>query len=84
MPGFDFTFLRRPDGHEVGGIMGSPDAARSFWNTTFEVADTDAAVAAAVELGGTVTVPPAEMPYGRFATLEDPFGAELSLIARPR
>jgi predicted enzyme related to lactoylglutathione lyase len=84
MPGFDFTFLRRPDGHEVGGIMGSPDAARSFWNTTFEVADTDAAVAAAVELGGTVTVPPADMPYGRFATLEDPFGAELSLIARPR
>jgi uncharacterized protein len=41
-------------------------------------------VATAVELGGTVTGPPADMPYGRFATLEDPFGAELSLIARPR
>jgi predicted enzyme related to lactoylglutathione lyase len=22
LPGFDFTFLRRPDGHEIGGIMG--------------------------------------------------------------
>ena len=47
MPEFDFTFLRRPDGHEIGGIMGAPGAARSEWNTTFEVADTDAVVAAA-------------------------------------
>jgi uncharacterized protein len=84
MPELDFTFLRRPDGHEVGGIMGSQGVARSYWNTTFEVADTDAAVATAVELGGSVTVPPADMPYGRFATVEDPFGAELSLVARPR
>ena len=29
--------LRRPDGHEIGGIMGVPDAL-SAWNTTFEVA----------------------------------------------
>ena len=24
LPDFDFTFLRRPDGHEIGGIMGVP------------------------------------------------------------
>src|SRR5918997_5821587 len=41
MPEADFTFLRRPDGHEVGGIFGDPAAPRSRWATTFEVADTD-------------------------------------------
>ena len=46
LPDFDFTFLRRPDGHEIGGIMGVPDAASSAWATTFEVADTDWALAA--------------------------------------
>ena len=29
MPEADFTFLRRPDGHEVGGIFGNP-AAQEF------------------------------------------------------
>jgi hypothetical protein len=42
LPGFDFTFLRRPDGHEIGGIMGIEGAPSSSWSTTFEVADTDA------------------------------------------
>ena len=41
MPEADFTFLRRPDGHEVGGIFGNPAAHGSTWNTVFEVADTD-------------------------------------------
>ena len=51
LPDFDFTFLRLPDGHEVGGIMGVPGAA-SAWNTTFEVADTDAVVEQARTAGG--------------------------------
>jgi predicted enzyme related to lactoylglutathione lyase len=77
LPEFDFTFLRRPDGHEVGGIMGVP-GAKSAWGTCFEVADADATIArtgtdAAVE----------ETPYGRSAVFRDPFGAEVSIIARP-
>lgn len=28
LPGFDFTFLRRPDGHEIGGIFGDPTDRR--------------------------------------------------------
>jgi predicted enzyme related to lactoylglutathione lyase len=74
---FDFTFLRRPDGHEVGGIMGLPGAA-SAWNTTFEVADTDATLA---RTGTDVTA--ADTLYGRSATFRDPSGAELTIIARP-
>jgi uncharacterized protein len=82
LPGFDFTFLRRPDGHEIGGVMGLPDAPASAWSTTFEVADTDAVVAAATAAGGRASTPE-EFVYGRMATITDPFGAEFSVIARP-
>jgi predicted enzyme related to lactoylglutathione lyase len=82
MPEFDFTFLRRPDGHEIGGIMGAPGAAHSAWNTTFEVADTDAVVAAATAAGGQAGEIQ-DIVYGRIATLHDPFGVEFSVIARP-
>ncbi|WP_026257942.1 VOC family protein [Actinopolymorpha alba] len=82
LPGMDFTFLRRPDGHEIGGIFGMAGASVSAWATTFEVADTDATVARATVAGGTSTGPE-ESPYGRFATLTDPFGTEFSVIARP-
>jgi predicted enzyme related to lactoylglutathione lyase len=76
LPDLDFTFLRRPDGHEIGGIMGLPGSP-SGWNTTFEVADTDATLA---RTGSDVT--PENTPYGRSATLTDPFGVEYSFIAR--
>jgi predicted enzyme related to lactoylglutathione lyase len=82
VPDFDFTFLRRPDGHEVGGIMGVPGVPGSAWSTTFEVADTDAAVAAATAAGGRAGAPE-DFVYGRMATVTDPFGAEFSVIARP-
>ncbi|MGR8011563.1 VOC family protein [Streptomyces hypolithicus] len=82
LPGFDFTFLRRPDGHEIGGIFGDPTATASVWQTTFEVADTDAVTARAVAAGGTAGKP-ADSPYGRIAELGDPFGTSFSVIARP-
>jgi uncharacterized protein len=81
LPDFDFTFLRLPDGHEIGGIMGVPGAA-SAWNTTFEVADTDAVVEQA-RAGGGQAGEPEDFVYGRMATISDPFGAEFSIIARP-
>jgi uncharacterized protein len=82
LPDFDFTFLRRPDGHEIGGIFGRPDALSSTWVTIFEVADTDAVVARAVAAGGA-SGPPEDIPYGRIAAITDPFGTEFSVIARP-
>ena len=81
MPGFDFTFLRRPDGHEVGGIMGAPGST-SAWSTTFEVAGTDEAVQRALDHGGT-SDGATDFLYGRLATITDPFGAEFSIITRP-
>jgi uncharacterized protein len=82
-PGFDFTFLRRPDGHEIGGIMGVAGAPSSTWTTLFEVADTDAAVARAAGAGGSPGTPE-DFVYGRLATITDPFGAEFSVGSRPK
>ncbi len=82
LPDFDFTFLRRPDGHEVAGIFGTPDAPSSRWSTTFEVTDTDAVAERAIAAGGTSGVPE-DILYGRIATITDPFGTEFSVIARP-
>jgi uncharacterized protein len=81
MPQADFTFLRRPDGHEVGGIMGAPGST-SAWSTTFEVAGTDEALQRALDAGGR-SDGAQEFLYGRLATITDPFGAEFSIITRP-
>jgi predicted enzyme related to lactoylglutathione lyase len=82
LPGLDFTFLRRPDGHEIGGIMGDPSAPSSRWGTLFEVTDTDAAVARARAAGGTAT-DPQDFVYGRTAQITDPFGATFEVGSRP-
>lgn len=82
LPRFDFTFLRRPDGHEVGGILGLAEAPASTWSTTFEVVDTDATLAKVLAAGGS-SATPEDTPYGRSATITDPFGYEFSVIARP-
>ena len=81
MPDADFTFLRRPDGHEVGGILRDPEAPRSLWNTTFEVADTDELVRRADAAGGK-GAEPTDIVYGRIAAVTDPFGVEFSVITR--
>jgi uncharacterized protein len=83
LPDFDFTFLRRPDGHEIGGVMGIPGAPSSTWTTLFEVDDTDAAVARAAEAGGRPGAPE-DFVYGRLATITDPFGAEFQVGSRPK
>ncbi|MFE7808647.1 VOC family protein [Streptomyces sp. NPDC057430] len=51
------------------------------WLVYFEVPDTDAAVAAAERLGGTVRLAPMELEgVGRMAKLADPFGARFAVI----
>lgn len=78
LPGADFTFLRRPDGHEIGGIMGIPEVPSSAWGVLFQVDDVDAVVRTAVAKGGKVT-DPEDMVYGRVANITDPFGAEFTV-----
>jgi predicted enzyme related to lactoylglutathione lyase len=47
----------------------------------FGVADTDAALARLVELGGSVVQGAQDTPYGRLAHAADPTGAEFKLVA---
>ena len=65
----------------LGGVMQLPAEAQeagapSHWIAYASVADVDATVARAQELGATVHVPGTDIPtVGRFAVLADPQGA---------
>lgn len=71
---------------QVGGLMDLPEQARQMgappnWLGYVAVEDADATVARAKELGGSVFVPPTDIPnVGRFAVLADPTGAVFALI----
>jgi uncharacterized protein len=80
---FRLTVLK--DGAEV--IAGIMDGAGFLapgevpaWTVYFKVADTDATLARATSLGGTVTQPAMDTPYGRLAGLADPTGARFKLV----
>jgi uncharacterized protein len=68
----------------VGGMMAMPDMVPAevpaHWLVYFMTEDTDATVAKATELGGSVLVPPTDIPPGRFAVLSDPDGAVFAVI----
>ena len=72
-------------GRSIGGMMAKPEQmpadAPSFWGVYFAVADTDASVARAQELGASVMMPPMDIEPGRFALLVDPVGAMFNVLA---
>ena len=53
------------------------------WSVAFWVADADEAAARAQELGGTVLLPPMDIPVGRFTVVADPQGATFTAAAVP-
>ena len=73
------------DGRTVGGMISLdlpqfPPDVPPHWMTYFATDDVDAAVAKVTALGGSVSVPPMEIPVGVFAVVADPEGAFFSLI----
>jgi uncharacterized protein len=50
----------------------------AHWGVTFGVDDADAVAAKAVELGGTVVVPPRDVPWSRQTVIDDPQGARFT------
>jgi predicted enzyme related to lactoylglutathione lyase len=81
MPGdFGYTVLYRPDGRAIGGIQEDAAAASPSWATYFEVEDADAAVRIVRENGGAVVSEPEDSPYGRVASVADPFGVEFRVM----
>ncbi len=79
---FDYRTIK-VGGRDVAGVFGVPDAGQARWMTYFAVADADAAARVAAEMGGSVLSEPQDSPYGRFARLADPFGAEFSAMKLP-
>ena len=55
----------------------------SHWVPYFSVADTDAAVTAAIGGGGALQGPAMDSPFGRMAFLSDPDGAVFALAGPP-
>jgi predicted enzyme related to lactoylglutathione lyase len=55
------------------------DDSTPRWNVTFSVDDADATADSAAELGGSVIVPPFDVPWARSAVLSDPQGATFSV-----
>jgi predicted enzyme related to lactoylglutathione lyase len=82
--GVDYSVWMLDDG-PVGGMLPMDDTfppdLPPFWQVYFSVADTDATVAKAVELGGSVQMEPSSTPQGRMAVLRDPHGAMFAVIA---
>ena len=71
-------------GRSIGGMMlKSPEMPAEMppaWGVYFAVADTDATVARAQELGASVFMGPADIEPGRFAVLSDTVGAVFSVL----
>jgi predicted enzyme related to lactoylglutathione lyase len=89
-PLFDWSLKESPQYTEfhlgekaVGGMLQSqaPKGVPAFWLPYFAVDDCDAAVQKSSGLGGSVHVPPMDIPnVGRFAVLTDPQGASFAVI----
>lgn len=81
--GVDYTMIKAGD-REVGGIMNIPEKNSGMppnWGVYVTVNNVDELVARVEKLGGKICVPPQDIPgVGRFALIQDPQGAMLSLI----
>jgi uncharacterized protein len=83
--GMDYTMWTAGE-NPVGGVMDTPPEAAAMgappsWTMYVAVPDTDATVAQATKLGGSVIAPPTDIPgVGRFAVLRDPQGAVFAVI----
>jgi predicted enzyme related to lactoylglutathione lyase len=77
-PGGYWTFAK--GGNPLGGLAGSQPGSPKGWLTCFGVANADEAVATAEANGAKVVMPPMDTPWGRFAVLQDPWGAPFEVM----
>ena len=67
------------DAHRGAHAPTEAEAGPARWTVSFRVADADPDAARAQQLGGTVLLPPMDIPIGRFAIVADPAGAAFSI-----
>lgn len=79
MQGFTYRMIHCGPG-PVGGIVEEKNIPSSHWMPYLAVEDVDAAAQRIPALGGSVCVPPTDIPRtGRFAVVGDPTGAFFSI-----
>lgn len=77
--GFTYHMITAGPG-PIGGIVEEKNIPMSHWMPYAAVADVDRAAEKVAQLGGSVCVPPTDIPQtGRFAVVGDPQGAYFSL-----
>lgn len=81
-PGFRYTTLGA-DTNARAGILDAAgvDDATPGWSIYFGTDDADASLARVTELGGRIERPAEDTPYGRLATVLDPLGVRIKLMA---
>jgi len=82
-PEMRYTTLGKDD-NAMAGVMDAsqflPEGVPSHWTVYFAVADVEATLKRAVELGGTVLEPAQNSPHGRLARVGDPTGAGFKVV----
>jgi uncharacterized protein len=64
----------------LGGLTAHQPGSPKGWTTCFSVSSADDAVAAVEQGGGKVTMPAQDTSFGRFAVVEDAWGAPFSVM----
>jgi predicted enzyme related to lactoylglutathione lyase len=80
VPGAEGYTTFATEGNPLGGLGGHQPGSPKGWTTCFWVASTDDAVAMAESGGGKVAMAPRDTEFGRFAVLEDPWGAPFEVM----
>jgi predicted enzyme related to lactoylglutathione lyase len=70
-------------GSLLGGLGGLQPGSPKGWKVCFATDSVDETVAQVEAGGGKVTMAPKETEYGRFAGVEDPWGAPFSVMQTP-
>jgi hypothetical protein len=68
------------DERPLGGLGAVTPGAPRGWATCFAVTSTDVTVAAVEAAGGKVTMAAEDTEFGRFAVVQDPWGASFSVM----
>ena len=85
-PDGSYSVLNNPAGAGVGGLMKLPDSAKQMgapphWLMYLGTPNVDDTVMRIVSLGGRVHKQPEDIPnVGRFAVVQDPYGAAFALL----
>jgi len=88
-PDGSYTVFNNPSGAGVGGLMTLPDAARQMgapahWLMYVGTPNVDQTAMRIAQLGGRVLKQPDNIPgAGRFAVVQDPFGATFGIYQPP-